>query len=40
MVTMGIAKYVGTSGGEITHIEIRSDANVIQLDGNQDHNDD
>ncbi|MDF0718292.1 hypothetical protein PY092_19185 [Muricauda sp. 334s03] len=40
MVTMGIAKYVGTSGGEITHIEIRSDANVIQLDGNHDHNDD
>lgn len=40
MVSIGVAKYVGTSGGEITHIEIRSDANVIQLDGNQDHNDD
>lgn len=35
-----ISKYVGTSGGEITHIEIRSDANVIQLDGNEDHDDD
>lgn len=35
-----ISKYVGTSGGEITHIEIRSDANVIQLDGKKNHEDD
>lgn len=40
MVSIGVAKYVGTSGGEITHIEIRSDANVIQLDGDDDHDDD
>jgi len=40
VTTIIISKYVGTSGGEITHIEIRSDTNVIQLDGNQDHNDD
>jgi len=35
-----ISKNVGTSGGEITHIEIRSDTNVIQLDGHDDHDDD
>ena len=35
-----ISKYVGTSGGEITHIEIRNDANVIQLDSNNDGHDD
>ncbi len=35
-----ISKYVGTSGGEITHIEIRNDANVIQLDSNNDSHDD
>lgn len=38
-----ISKYVGTSGGEIRHTEIRSDANVIQLDShnkNNDHDDD
>lgn len=41
MVSIGVAKYVGTSGGEITHIEIRSDANVIQLDSHEeDHDDD
>ncbi|WP_338359202.1 hypothetical protein [Yeosuana marina] len=34
-----ISKYVGTSGGEITHIEIRSNANVIQLDAQDDHDD-
>ena len=39
-VSIGIAKYVGTSGGEITHIEIRSDANIIQLDARDDHDDD
>lgn len=40
MVSMGVAKYVGTSGGEITHIEIRSNTNTIQLDGQDDHDDD
>ena len=40
MVSIGVAKYVGTSGGEITHIEIRSDTNVIQLDAQDDHDDD
>lgn len=35
-----ISKYVGTSGGEITHIEIRSNTNTIQLDGHNDHDDD
>lgn len=40
MVSIGVAKYVGTSGGEITHIEIRSDNNVIQLDTQDDHDDD
>jgi len=35
-----ISKYVGTSGGEITHIEIRSDTITIQLDGHDDHDDD
>ncbi|ARV12293.1 hypothetical protein BTO09_08010 [Gilvibacter sp. SZ-19] len=39
-VSIFISKNVGTSGGEITHIEIRSDANVIQLKSNDDHNDD
>lgn len=32
-----ISNNVGTSGGEITHIEIRSDTNVIQLDGHNNH---
>ncbi|WP_417363999.1 hypothetical protein [Galbibacter sp.] len=40
MVSIGVAKYVGTSGGEITHIEIRSDTNVIQFDAQDDHDDD
>lgn len=31
-----ISKYVGTSGGEIRHTEIRSDANLIQIDANDD----
>ncbi|WP_159022639.1 hypothetical protein [Formosa sp. L2A11] len=39
-VSMGVAKYVGTSGGEITHIEIRSNRNTIQLDGHDDHDND
>lgn len=43
VTSIGISKYVGTSGGEITHIEIRSDANVIQLNSHNkeiDHDDD
>lgn len=40
MASIGVAKYVGTSGGEITHIEIRNDANLIQLDTQDDHDDD
>ena len=40
VTVIGISKYVGTSGGEITHIEIRSNTNTIQLDGRDDHNDD
>lgn len=39
-VSIFISKNVGTSGGEITHIEIRSDANVIQLKSNDNHDDD
>ena len=39
VTSIGISKYVGTSGGEITHIEIRSDANVIQLDSHNKEND-
>lgn len=35
-----ISKYVGTSGGEITHVEIRNDSNVIQLDSHYDNEDD
>ncbi len=36
-----ISKYVGTSGGEITHVEIRNDAdNLIQLYSHYDHDDD
>ena len=30
-----IAKYVGTSGGEIRHTEIRSDAKMIPLEDNK-----
>lgn len=40
VTTIIISKYVGTSGGEITHIEIRSDTNTINLDGQDDHDDD
>jgi len=35
-----ISKNVGTSGGEIRHIEIRSDANIILLDSSRDSHDD
>jgi len=31
-----LAKYVGTSGGEIRHSEIRSDAKMIPLDNDED----
>lgn len=40
-ISIFISKNAGTSGGEITHIEIRSNANVIQLDSkDNDHDDD
>ncbi|WP_417371106.1 DUF2231 domain-containing protein [Gelidibacter japonicus] len=36
-----MSKFVGTSGGEIIHAEIRNDANnLIQLDSHNDSNDD
>jgi glucan phosphoethanolaminetransferase (alkaline phosphatase superfamily) len=35
-----ISKNVGTSGGEISHLEIRNDNNVIQLNSNHDSDDD
>jgi uncharacterized membrane protein len=35
-----ISKYVGTSGGEITHIEIRSNADMIKVDTRNDHDHD
>lgn len=36
-----ISKFVGTSGGEITHVEIRNDSNnLIELDSHHDHDDD
>lgn len=34
-----ISKYVGTSGGEIRHTEIRHDTNMIQLDTDNDSDD-
>lgn len=40
MVSIGVAKYVGTSGGEITHIEIRNDINNTQLDVHDDRDND
>lgn len=35
-----ISKNVGTSGGEISHLEIRNDKSVIQLNSNHDRDDD
>lgn len=35
-----ISKNVGTSGGEISHLEIRKKANVIQVNSNHDRDDD
>ncbi|MFA5297676.1 MAG: hypothetical protein WC389_05645 [Lutibacter sp.] len=35
-----LAKYVGTSGGEIRHSEIRSDASLIQIHSENDEDDD
>lgn len=35
-----ISKYVGTSGGEIRHSEIRYNAHLIQYDGDNDGDDD
>lgn len=32
MTSIVISKYVGTSGGEITHIEIRTNADMIKID--------
>jgi uncharacterized membrane protein len=45
ITTMVISYYVGTSGGEITHVEIRKDADVIKIetkkhDGSDDYDDD
>lgn len=34
-----LAAYVGTSGGEIRHTEIRTENGIIQLDSNNDHDD-
>jgi hypothetical protein len=36
---LAISKSVGTSGGEITHIEIRSDNQVIKIDTGHDQDD-
>lgn len=35
-----ISKYVGTSGGEIRHTEIRNDADLIQINSQDDSHDD
>jgi glucan phosphoethanolaminetransferase (alkaline phosphatase superfamily) len=35
-----LAKNVGTSGGEIRHTEIRKDANLIQIQKDEDHGED
>ena len=35
-----LAKNVGTSGGEIRHMEIRNDSNLIQIHPEEDHDDD
>lgn len=40
LTSLVISKYVGTSGGEITHIEIRSNTNTIQLNGHNNDKDD
>ena len=41
VTTIVISNYVGTSGGEITHLEIRKDADVIKIETkNHDNNDD
>ena len=34
-----LAKNVGTTGGEIRHTEIRNDANLIQIQTEEDHHD-
>ncbi len=39
IISMMISKYVGTSGGEIRHSEIRYDADVIQFDKDDDRDD-
>ncbi len=43
LVSLGagvLAKNVGTTGGEIRHTEIRNDANLIQIQTDEDHDDD
>ncbi len=40
IISIGLAKYVGTSGGEIRHTEIRTENALIQIDSAKDHDDD
>lgn len=40
IASLALSKSVGTSGGEITHIEIRSDNQVIKIDTGHDQNND
>ena len=40
LVSGVLAKYVGTSGGEIRHSEIRSNASLIQIHSDDDDEDD
>lgn len=35
-----LSGYVGTSGGEITHLEIRKEANIIKIEKKDHHDDD
>lgn len=40
LATGVLAKNVGTTGGEIRHTEIRNDANLIQINTEENHDDD
>jgi len=40
IISTVLAKYVGTSGGEIRHTEIRTDNTLIQIDSHYDSDDD
>lgn len=40
VISTVLAKYVGTSGGEIRHTEIRTDNSLIQIDSQDDSDDD